>query len=559
MAEVIGSAAYQLILDSTKFEKGAKLTRQESQALRRTLRDIETPAEKHQKKLDQLASLYRKGKLDAEQLRKGIDKLEKEYEQLNDATDETIRNSKQVNKSAKSNEHAFDSMKTSAAGVAGAMAGVATAMAMAEKATSTFFEQADKMSEWNKRAEMIGVGTEAITSLSYAAERFAHVSSDVFIDSLKEVRLRISDATIGAGQAVDALERLGLSAEELKRMSPEESFLRVADAIRQVQNSADQIRMTDELFGDAGVQLLPMLKQGKRGIVELQEEAVALGVAFGDDAVAGIEKMNSELAKAKAVTEGIKNSLTIGISGPFSEAVGRANKMAGGGDADVVKGAGSAYFRYLNPLGMMNEAVSRGQTAKGWVKELFGVSPVDEELNKRQEARTQAVRLQEWKNKQQQDMDEFLAGFTDPLVTFDNTAAADNIASFFTFAGDKLTEGLNAAKETADALQAKQWDAFDEARWEQKAKEEKAEDEAQKKEAAARLKADEDARKRVEGATMGGVLQDSAEAFRLRREMNKKEDVQNVRLVPEQEDLLKTEVDVGVPIATGGIDINGVV
>ena len=75
------------------------------------------------------------------------------------------------------------------------------------------------------------------------------------------------------------------------------------------------------------------------------------------------------------------------------------------------------------------------------------------------------------------------------------------------------------------------------------------------KEEAARKKADEDRRKQWESIGMGGVTAGSAEAYRLRREMDKKKEVQTVRIVDDQADILRTEVEVGVG-AAGGLDID---
>ena len=95
VAEVIGSAAYQMILDSTKFERGATLTRDASRALNRTLRQIETPAEKHQKQIDLLEEAYGKGALTSEQLRRAVDKLDVQVEAGNDTTDDDQRSERQ--------------------------------------------------------------------------------------------------------------------------------------------------------------------------------------------------------------------------------------------------------------------------------------------------------------------------------------------------------------------------------------------------------------------------------------------------------------------------------
>lgn len=59
--------------------------------------------------------------------------------------------------------------------------------------------------------------------------------------------------------AVAALKAMGLSVDELQKMKPEDRFIKVADAVGQLQNQDDRIAASKGLFGKGGLELLSAL------------------------------------------------------------------------------------------------------------------------------------------------------------------------------------------------------------------------------------------------------------------------------------------------------------
>lgn len=159
-------------------------------------------------------------------------------------------------------------------------------------------------------SDQIGVSTEDMSRLSYAAQQMANVSDQQFGMALRRMTRRIEEAADGAGPAAAALERLGLSARELARMSPDEQFRRLADAMKSTTSQGERLRSTMAIFDTEGMPLVNMLREGADGIAEFEEEADALGVTIGDTLVRSSQAFQKEVGKLDGVKRGLSQSIS---------------------------------------------------------------------------------------------------------------------------------------------------------------------------------------------------------------------------------------------------------
>lgn len=96
----------------------------------------------------------------------------------------------------------------------------------------------------------------------------------------------------GDKSALAALSKLGLSADALKRMSMEQMFITVGDAVGRLGNKAEQIYASKTLFGKPGIELL----QGLNGqLAETTAEFDRLGLIVGDRAVKELDAFGDNL------------------------------------------------------------------------------------------------------------------------------------------------------------------------------------------------------------------------------------------------------------------------
>ena len=91
------------------------------------------------------------------------------------------------------------------------------------------------------------------------------------------MQVNITDAARGGKQGQEALAAIGLTADQLGRLLPEEQFRRFADRIAAIQNPTERAAAAVKIFGRTGIDLLPLLLQGSDGIAKWEARARALG------------------------------------------------------------------------------------------------------------------------------------------------------------------------------------------------------------------------------------------------------------------------------------------
>jgi hypothetical protein len=157
----------------------------------------------------------------------------------------------------------------------GALVGVAAAaaapMALALK---TYAAAGDAMHKMSMRT---GLSSEALSELSFAADQ-SGASIQTVEAGVRRMSRVISDAGRGMKSAADALDGIGLSAEQLAGMSPEQQFMAIAEGLSRIPDASKRAALAQELLGRSGTQLLPMFANGAAGIDKMREQAAALGL-----------------------------------------------------------------------------------------------------------------------------------------------------------------------------------------------------------------------------------------------------------------------------------------
>lgn len=183
----------------------------------------------------------------------------------------------------------------------GAGAAVAGGLTLMVKKASASIDVISKLSD------RIGIATEDIVALQFAA-RITGVSMETMNKSLEQMTRRLGEASFGTGEAIDALKLLGLSAQNMIRISPAEAFSKIADAINGLGTQAEKAQVAYDLFGRSGIQLLNTLAVGSEGMNKFALAAKRIGLTFTNlegkqvadmiDAVGTLQKTFTGLAIA---------------------------------------------------------------------------------------------------------------------------------------------------------------------------------------------------------------------------------------------------------------------
>ena len=153
-----------------------------------------------------------------------------------------------------------------------AFAASAAILAPLAAATKIFASTGDQL---DKMAARTGVSVEALSELGFAAEQ-SGADVETLENGIRVMQRTINDAQRGLSTATDAFAALGLSAQQLATLSPEDQFQAIADAISGVEDPSKRAALAMQVLGKSGTKLLPLLGN----IRELRQQASDLGLTI---------------------------------------------------------------------------------------------------------------------------------------------------------------------------------------------------------------------------------------------------------------------------------------
>ncbi|MBK5073224.1 hypothetical protein I2492_09370 [Budviciaceae bacterium CWB-B4] len=175
----------------------------------------------------------------------------------------------------------------------------------------TAAELGDKLS---KLAPQLGMSTESISAWGHAAE-MSGVSSELFVESSKKLNKLIADASTGSEGAKLAFKRAGVSIYDTsgKLKTADQVMLEASNTFKKMPEGIYKANLAMALFGEQGSSLVPLLEQGSQAIMDMQDQAIDLGLTFNEaEAAASAEFCDSlEMVNksVKGVTLGIGKQL----------------------------------------------------------------------------------------------------------------------------------------------------------------------------------------------------------------------------------------------------------
>ena len=206
-------------------------------------------------------------------------------------------------------------------GLVGPLVGAAAAALTVGAAIKGVSSAMSRLDEVTKKAKSLDMSTESLMGLQHAAEQ-AGVSSDMMAKSMQKLQKNIGLALIDqAGPAHDALTQLGLDVNAIGAMSPEQQFLAIADALKNVANPAERAALAVDLFGKAGQDLTILTNQGSEAIQAQIDELKRLQGTLSETDTANIEAANDAWHKVGLAVEGVFNQVAAAWA-PISEELG---------------------------------------------------------------------------------------------------------------------------------------------------------------------------------------------------------------------------------------------
>ena len=210
--------------------------------------------------------------------------------------------------SAKNNLGSLDSV---ASGLKTTLAGLAAGLSIGAFATMVkgSIDAGVRITELSAR---LNAGTAALSQYKYVAEANS-ISLETLTGAWQKMQVNISKSIEGTGAAADALDLLGLSSKYLMNLAPEDQFELIADKLSDVDNASKRAELAMALFGKSGVQLLPIMEDGREGLRAMREEADRLGLTISESAAKQLSEFDDTMDRLSGRMEGMKNTIAISL------------------------------------------------------------------------------------------------------------------------------------------------------------------------------------------------------------------------------------------------------
>lgn len=256
--------------------------------------------------------------------------------------------------------------------IGAALAGAATTAATAIK------QSIDRMDELSKASQRAQMPTEEFSRLAYAGE-LADVAMGDIVTSMGRLARAQGDAARGLKTQQEAFKTLGIEYKNVDGTlrSSTEVFLDFADAYERFKGSPEVLAVGMQVFGRSFQNLIPLLKDGRAGLMAAAEEADKLGYTLSEQAGKQAEEFNDNLTRLKQVVLGLSNQVAadllpdlVDLSGGFVDSAKEGDRMANAVDGitdairDLIEIGRSAgqFFQFLESIrtglnGLQDQAV----------------------------------------------------------------------------------------------------------------------------------------------------------------------------------------------------------
>ena len=206
--------------------------------------------------------------------------------------DKTAAAFRSVNNRAKNLERSFSGLSASVSGLATSFAGMLGVGALGAF-SKDMLQLGDRL---QKVSLQLGVTVEELEILQFAASQ-SGVSTDQLNTALQKFTRNVGEAEQGTAAQKEAFEALGVSISDsegnLKGTS--ELFAEVAQSISGIESPAQKAAIATDLFGRAGIELLPLLNSGAIGINQFGQELRDAGGIVGTDAANAFSTFNDQI------------------------------------------------------------------------------------------------------------------------------------------------------------------------------------------------------------------------------------------------------------------------
>ncbi|HGY1289865.1 TPA: phage tail tape measure C-terminal domain-containing protein [Raoultella ornithinolytica] len=172
---------------------------------------------------------------------------------------------------------------------------------------------AQQVTEADRWAKSLKMSTQDLLSWQYAAEQ-AGLTGDNIADIFKDINDKVGDAVLNkSGEAAQALDTLGLSAEKLAQQSPDKQLLAISSALQKIPTQAGKTNLLESLGNDLS-KMLPLFDNNNEKLKQFLQLSKDFGVAPPQEDIDNLVKVNQFFQDIETSARGLKMEIASGLA-----------------------------------------------------------------------------------------------------------------------------------------------------------------------------------------------------------------------------------------------------
>lgn len=239
--------------------------------------------------------------------------------------------------------------------------------------TAAFNTAVNRMDAFDELSERIGVSVDQLQRLAYAGQ-MTGVTQEDLASALQRVSVNAGKALDGNAKLTRGFNAMGIEVRELKGLTPEQIFQRLADAVAGSNDSAQRNAVLTQLLGKNYSTLVPLLSQGADGLKALGDEAENFGLVSGPEAAKQAALFKDNVDRLKGSLLGLAQDMATTVLPAINSVVTdfiEARKEFGNWDqalAAVFFATASKQAAAIESLREAEEALAKAQERRSMIE-----------------------------------------------------------------------------------------------------------------------------------------------------------------------------------------------
>lgn len=172
---------------------------------------------------------------------------------------------------------------------------------------------AQQVTEADRWAKSLKMSTQDLLSWQYAAEQ-AGLTGDNIADIFKDINDKVGDAVLNkSGEAAQALDTLGLSAQKLAQQSPDKQLMAISEALQKIPTQAGKTNILESLGNDLS-KMLPLFDNNNEKLKQFIQLSKDFGVAPPQEDIDNLVKVNQFFQDIETSARGLKIEIASGLA-----------------------------------------------------------------------------------------------------------------------------------------------------------------------------------------------------------------------------------------------------